>query len=109
MASQDLETTQNMAAAAKFVPSFVSSAGTSQNTATILTSRFNVITVVAPGSGVMVTTTYAKVWNAGANSLLIYPPVGAQFDAVGINSPIAVPVGGAVEIGMMDGTQGYAR
>lgn len=91
------------------VPASVSAAGTTQGGATVLTAQFNVVTAVAAGSGVMATANYTKIWNSGANDLLVYPISSAQFDAVGTNLPITVPVGGAVEIVMTSGTQGYVR
>lgn len=90
-------------------PNVVSAAGTTQGTATVLTEMFNIVTTVAAGAGVMVTASYTKVWNGGANSLLVYPPSGAQFDAVGTNLPVSVGFGGAIEIIMTSSTQGYAR
>lgn len=91
------------------VPASVSAAGTTQGTATVLTAQLNVVTTVAAGTGVVATATYTKIWNAGANDLLVYPITSAHFEALGTNLPILVPVGGAVEIVMTSGTQGYAR
>lgn len=91
------------------VPASVSAAGTTQGTATVLTSMFNVVTTVAAGTGVMAPTGYSKTLNAGANAVLMYPLSGAQFDGVGTNLPVSVPVGGAIEIIMTSSTQGYAR
>ena len=45
-------------------PAVVSAAGTTQGTATVLTSQFNIITTCASGAGVMATSYYTKVWNA---------------------------------------------
>jgi hypothetical protein len=93
------------------VPAIVSAAGTTQGTATVLTSQLNIVTTVAAGTGVVAPAGYAKTINAGANAMLMYPPSGAQFDAVGTNSPVSVGVGGIIEtiIPAATPTQGYAR
>lgn len=95
--------------AANWVPVVVSAAGATQGTATVLSSQFNIVTLVAPGTGVIATAGFTKIWNAGANNLLVYPISLAQFDAIGTNLPITIPVGGAAEIVMASGVQGYAR
>jgi hypothetical protein len=88
-------------------PAVVSAAGTTQGTATVLTSQFNIITTCASGAGVMATSYYTKVWNATSNACLVYPISGAQFNSNGPNSPISVPAGGAAEFIMSTTTQGY--
>lgn len=92
-----------------WVPAAVSAAGTTQGTATVLTSQFNVVTTVAAGTGVVATSGYTKIWNAGANALLVYPIGSAQLDTDGTNVAVSVAVGGVVEIIMTSSAQGYAR
>jgi hypothetical protein len=98
-----------IASSPNIVPVTVSAAGTTQGTATVLTAQFNIVTSVASGTGVKATAGYTKIWNAGANALLVYPISGAQLDANGTNIPVSVGVGGSVEINMTSPTQGYAR
>jgi hypothetical protein len=85
-------------------------AGTNQATATALTTQFTVATTVASGTGVIVSTILNMklvILNRGSNTLLIYPPVGAQFENYGVNSPVSLPVGGSVELLMVSSTLGY--
>jgi hypothetical protein len=88
-------------------PTVVSAAGTTQGTATVLTSQFNIIATCAAGAGVMATSYYTKIWNTTANACLVYPTSGAQFNTNGTNQPISVPAGGAAEFIMQSTTQGY--
>lgn len=89
------------------VPAVVSAAGTTQGTATPLTSQSVIVTVSGSGAGVVATLPYHKVFNRGANALLLYPASGAQFEALGANAPVSVAVGGTVEMYMTSATQGY--
>lgn len=71
--------------------------GTTQATALVLTRGWNeVITtpvnsgVVIPALGVGIEST---VFNEGANALKVYPPVGGQIDALGVNIPYSLASG----------------
>jgi hypothetical protein len=80
----------------------VAAAGTNQATATVLNSDVNVVTTVAAGTGVVVigatSGKYAVIVNKGANALLVYPAVTHQFDGLGVNIPISLPVNGFLEM-----------
>lgn len=77
----------------------LSSAGTTQATALVLTADWNNITTVASGTGVILPALTAgqMVWvfnNDPANNLNVYPPSGAsityQSVNAGVNSPISL-------------------
>ena len=89
------------------VPSAVSAAGTTQGTATSLTTHTHVVTVCAAGAGVVLTLPFHKVYSRGVNPVLVYPPSGAQFEALGANNPVSIAVGNAAEFYMTSPTQGY--
>ena len=72
------------------VSNSVSAAGTTQGTATALTTQCNIVTTVASGTGVILPTptvagSRITITNLGANTLSIYPQVGAQIDSLGTN------------------------
>ena len=86
--------------------------GSSQSNATLLTSQTNTVTIVPPGSGVILPAlVYTKivVFNRGLNSLLVYPPIGAQFENYGFNQPICITVNDAAEFTFVSSTQIIAR
>lgn len=88
----------------------VAAAGTTQGTATALSSTINIITTVAAGSGVILTSgVRVIVLNRGANSLLIYPPVSGQLEALGTNAPFTLQAGADATIlfDPANATQGY--
>ena len=69
----------------------ISAAGTTQGTATELTSADNEITTVAAGSGVILNATLAAgdsqtAFNAGANAVKVYPPTGFKINALSTNA-----------------------
>ena len=68
----------------------LSAAGTTQGTATALTSEVNGITTAAASSGVILyagAAGYSQiVYNGGANPVKVYPPTGAQINALGTNN-----------------------
>jgi hypothetical protein len=67
--------------------------GNSQATATPITTSWSVITVVAPGTGIILPIvpmgTPVRVFYAatGGNTLSVYPPVGQRIGTLGINAP----------------------
>jgi hypothetical protein len=79
----------------------LTAAGVSQAGALGLAQNFNEVTTVAAGSGVRlpagttqsVTGLEITVWNAGANTLRVYPPTASQIDALGLNNPDTIAVG----------------
>ena len=59
----------------------------------------NNVTTVASGTGVILVTTPTagrnqKVFNRGANALMVYPACGAQLEAYGANIAVTIIVGG---------------
>lgn len=89
------------------VPSVVSAAGTTQGTATVLTAQSNYVTVCAAGAGVVATSGYTKVYNRGANPVLVYPISSAKWEGLAVNAPVSIPVGSQAEFNMTSTTQGY--
>lgn len=80
----------------------ISAAGTTQATATVLTSAYNIVTTVAAGSGVVLPTAVAgltiSITNNGTNSLRIYPAVGGQIDTLGTNTFLFLPPTATVSV-----------
>ena len=75
----------------------VSAAGTTQGTATELTAADSEVTTVASGAGVALSSKLAPgdeqcVFNAGANSLKIYPPSGFKINALSTNAAMLLAV-----------------
>ena len=75
----------------KDVATSLSAAGTSQGTATELTSADSEITTVAVGAGCVLSSKLAPgdqqtVFNAGANAMKLYPPSGMKINALGTNA-----------------------
>ena len=68
----------------------ITAAGTTQATATLLTSAINNITVAAAGSGVVlpfVPPGYTVgVYNSGANAVKVYPSLASQLNGLGNNN-----------------------
>lgn len=92
----------------------VTAAGTTQATALLLSSTFTVVNSVPAGAGVVLPTSTASlrfvVYNDdAANSLLVYPDTGSQFEALGANVPISIAPGGRVEFVCTAAGQWYAR
>lgn len=89
------------------LPTVVSAAGTTQGSATPLTSQNNVVTVCASGAGIIATLPFHKIYSRGLNPVLLYPISGAQFEGLAVNAAVSIPVGTAVEMTMTTATQGY--
>lgn len=87
----------------------VAAAGTTQATATLLLAGISEVTTVASGSGVILwpgaAGTSQLVYNAGANALKVYPPVGLQFNALGANAADVLPVNTACEYWTVSATR----
>lgn len=71
--------------------------GNSQATALQMTTEWIEVTVTPAGSGVMLQTfgpgVPSSVFNRGVNTLEVYPSVGAQIDARGVNAPYPLAAG----------------
>ena len=68
-------------------------AGTTTSLATVMTAVFNEFTTVGSGLGgrlPAITGTLLMVKNKGANTLNVYPPIGAQIDALGTNTATTI-------------------
>lgn len=75
----------------------VSAAGTTQATATLLTSDFSVVTTVASGAGVRMPSAHGQgLWviiNAGANVLSAYPATSEKFNNLAANTSVQIAPG----------------
>lgn len=75
----------------------LTAAGTDQATALLIAQHINRFTTVASGTGARLqafaNNTPAWIINAGANALLLYPPVGAAINGGATNDPISIGVG----------------
>lgn len=71
--------------------------GTNQATALQLNSQWNEIDTTPAGSGVLLTAYQPGqaqlVFNGGVNPLLVYPPPGAQINALGPNVAFSLAAG----------------
>ena len=89
----------------------VSAAGTTQGTATALTTSYNTVTSVSSGQGVVLPTASAGlrvvITNQGANALSVYPASGAQIDSAGANASVSIPVGASATYEASSGTQWF--
>ena len=91
----------------------VSAAGTTQATATALTSDFNVVTTVTASSGVRLMTPVTGgasicIINRGLNILNVYPATGGQFNTVGVNVAVTIAVNGVGKFMAASTTQWYS-
>ena len=83
------------AAICKDTATAISAAGTTQGTATELAAADNEITTAAAGSGVVLSASLAAgdsqtVFNAGANAVKVYPPVGMRINALATNAAMTL-------------------
>jgi hypothetical protein len=94
------------------VTATVSAAGSTQGTATALTTDFNVATTVAASAGVVLpaTTVGQNVWvdNKGANALTIYPPSGSAIDNLAVNAGYSLAINAGAEFKAANTTQWYS-
>lgn len=98
-----------------FVTGGLTAAGTTQGTALVLPSDFNVITTAAATSGVILPATGFQyqvadtiiIVNHGANSITVYPPVGGTIGTAAANTGLSVPVGKTSWF-LIVGTNAYA-
>lgn len=79
------------------VESGITATGTTQADAYELSAEWNEVTTVPVNSGAILFEfgegLETTVWNAGANPLKIYPPVGVQINALGVNNPFTMAAG----------------
>lgn len=72
----------------------LTAAGTVQGNAVALTADLNRFTTVAAGTGAiapaMNPSDSIQIFNAGANALLVYPPVGGTINALALNAGYSV-------------------
>lgn len=96
------------------VSNTVTAAGTTQATATALVSDVNVVTTSTASTGLGVALPgatsgkYAVIVNLSANAIKVYPATGHQFDGLGVNAAISLPINGFLEIYASSGTQWYS-
>jgi hypothetical protein len=102
-------TTLAVASICQDVTSGIVAAGTTQGTATALTSTLNGLGTVAAGSGVVL---YAGspgdcqiVYNAGLNPVNVYPPSGYGINQLAANIPHVLPINTACEYWFLSATQ----
>lgn len=85
--------------------------GTNQATALTVTADVVVCTTVAAGTGVITNPANGvrqKIYNRGANVLTVYPLLGSQIEALGVNVGGSIVVGGDSEFVGNFATQVYA-
>ena len=75
---------------------------TTQGTAYETTSAKNAFSTVAAGTGAILDSDAAPgdsqmIYNGGSNALSVYPPSGAQINALGSNAAMLLPVRTACE------------
>ncbi len=84
------------------VAATVSAAGTTQGTATTLTSSVNVVTTAAASSGVVLTNSQIgdeyEVLNLGANPVTVYPPSSGQINNLSANAGFLLSPNTAVKV-----------
>jgi len=85
----------------------VAAAGSTQGTATALSSDINIVTsgtggVVVPGA---VSGKYAVIVNRTGSAINVYPAVGHAFDGLSANTPISLPASGFIEVFGSSSTQ----
>jgi hypothetical protein len=90
----------------------VSAAGTTQGTATLLTTTINNITTVAASSGVVLPTPVQAgarmlIRNGGTNILRVYPQTSAQINTLGANVALQLEQGALIEFVAFTTTQWY--
>ena len=85
-------------AAWKDISASLTATGTLQSDALMLTNAVNFVGTVAASTGVILDSQisagdYQYVYNAGANTLKVYPPLGAKINALATNTAFSLCVG----------------
>ena len=87
----------------------ISAAGTTQGTATALTAGTNYVSTVASGAGVVLLGLTAgsaqTVYNAGANTLKVYPPTGSKINQLAANAATLLPINTGCRYEVVSATQ----
>jgi len=83
--------------AASATSATLTAAGTNQETATSITAALNVFTTVAANTGAVLNTAQTfgvpqTVYNAGANELRVYPPLGGKINQLATNVAILLAI-----------------
>ena len=95
------------------VGSGLTATGTTQANALALPSEWNEVTTTASNTGVILNAFgvgfNSIVFNAGANTLKIYPPVGCAIDALGTNNPYSLASGASRDFYQLTATQFRSR
>jgi hypothetical protein len=92
------------------VAATVVAAGTTQGTATALTAQQNIITSATTDEGVIHALSQGKealILNRSGADVLVYPPVGVQWESQGANVAILLPTNGTLRTLVTSSTQGY--
>ena len=107
-------TAANITANTGFILSSVatySAAGSTQGTATALTTMINIVSTVAASTGVVfptaVTGMRLTVLNTGANPLAVYPATNAIINSQAANASFSLPVGDRLDFIATSTTQWY--
>lgn len=88
------QTIRDLAFSTLSVASGLTSTGTNQSTALVLSSFVNIVSTVGPGTGVVVPLgVRVIVQNRGAYTLAVYPASTGQFEALGTNIPFMLQAG----------------
>ncbi len=92
--------------------SSISAAGTTQGTATAITTSEVNVTTVAAGAGVILPSNNnglrVQISNNGANSLLVYPDSGSTIDLLAANAAATIPAGQTATYTVFTNTHWYS-
>lgn len=88
----------------------ITASGTTQATAYATDFGVNAFSTVASGSGARLSVNAVGgdsqlIYNGGANQLKVYPPSGAQINALGTNTPCFLAIRTACEFWCLSATQ----
>ena len=90
----------------------IASAGSSQASATALTTTINIVSTVTLGEGVRLPTALAGnmviIKNNGIADLILYPASGASINGGGTNDPITLPPGSSLQFFAGSTTEWYS-
>jgi hypothetical protein len=104
-------TVWNLSTSTAAIVESVSGAGTTQGTATLVSSSLILVTTAAANSGVRLPTDVTGrrviIRNSGANSLRVYPSTGAQINELGTNSSFILDIAATIEFVGFSSTQWY--
>jgi hypothetical protein len=104
-------TVWNLSTSTAAIVESVSGAGTTQGTATLVSSSLILVTTAAANSGVRLPTDVAGrrivIRNSGVNDLRIYPNTGAQINTLGTNVAFIIGTATTLEFIGFSSTQWY--